>query len=104
MEALIALVGAKPLWLTPEYFVACAANTDLQAGWQPTPGDYFVCRHSGTIHRIVDPKRYASGADPIIHLIVMGPDDKRWPCDIYVPAPPDRKWVRLRASHRRPLR
>jgi hypothetical protein len=104
MEALIAIVGEKPFWLTPEHFAACAKDTHLQAGWQPTKGDYFVCTLSGTIHRIVDPEHYVRGADPNIHLVVMVPRDTKWPCDIYVPMPQGRKGMRLQAHHKRPLR
>ncbi len=100
MEFIFALIGEKPEWLTADYFEDCVRNRKLQDEWIPEAGDHFVCRNTGTVHRIVNVAAYAAGDCPLVHIVLMAPENGRRPCDIYVPQPPpERSKMRLRTNH-----
>ncbi|MGC9968319.1 MAG: hypothetical protein ABSC29_01140 [Minisyncoccia bacterium] len=88
------LAGAQkpqncPAWLTQEHMDRCAADSDLQHGWEPKIGDWYLCEDLYMVSQITSLESYYSEGDVRAVLKSDRRKDSRghWPCDIYLPEP-----------------
>lgn len=76
-----------PEWLTPEYIADCMESTQIQRGWKPRAGDWYLCTDLSRVMRIESLEEYRSegqasfpGDSPIDSIASGG-------CDVYAPDP-----------------
>jgi hypothetical protein len=76
-----------PRWITPEYIASCMHDKELQRGWAPKVGDWYLCTEFFMVAQITSLEEYRMSREYKSDKLKRVGSIENHGCDIYLPKP-----------------